>query len=191
MLPQDAGGAPCPHTLDADGSHEHLCSIGGAIDARHTALRTWVAEKLGDAEYGGTVAVEQPVAPPEVNKAGRVDVVCRRGGQRLLVGVAVASCATTYLDELARRRTDANRALRQAERRKSARYGDHVLAVAVEDTGRVGGGTRRLLRELAEQQEEETVAVAYRKLLADVQAVVLAATAAVLQSAHGLPPTPG
>mmetsp|Transcript_26729 Transcript_26729/g.86553 ORF Transcript_26729/g.86553 Transcript_26729/m.86553 type:complete len:110 (-) Transcript_26729:749-1078(-) len=54
---------------------------------------------------------------------------------------------------------------------------------------RAGNVTRRLLRELAEHHEEATP-TPFRRLLAEVQVVVLGATAAILQTASGLQPSP-
>ena len=183
-------GTQCSKLLDEYGLHELLCPLGGGVNDRHTSLRKWVADKLRDS-YGVRVQEEKPVAPPEVSVAGRMDVVCFRGSARLLIDTVVATPATTDTAELARRRYDAARALNEAERRKRKRYGDAVLAFAVEDTGRIGRGARRLLRELAELLEDESPCAAFRRLLAEVQHVVLGSTAALLQTARGLQPTPG
>ena len=113
-----------------------------------------------------------------------MDVVCWIGGAPLLVDVVVPSCTTTDAAEIKRRMVDPTRAIRVAERRKKTRYGDTVLAVAVEDTGRVGSGAQRLLRQLAAKQEDEDASIAYRRLLAEMQYVVLSATAVMLQGAR-------
>lgn len=97
------------------------CSLptGGGVEARHRDLRAWVADELRDA-YSPCVQIERDVVPPEVTKAGRMDVVCLREGRLLMIDVVVASASTTDAVELSRRRLDASRALRQAERRKQA-----------------------------------------------------------------------
>ena len=181
---RNAAGEPCPHILDDSGAHEFLCNIGGAVDGRHDGLRDWVADKVRDA-FGCRVATERPVQPPLVKTAGRMDVVCWIGGAPLLVDVVVPSCTTTDAAEIKRRMVDPTRAIRVAERKKKTRYGDTVLAVAVEDTGRVGSGAQRLLRQLAAKQEDEDASIAYRRLLAEMQYVVLSATAVMLQGARG------
>ena len=63
-----------------------------------------------------------------------------------------------------------------------------MLAFAVEDTGRLGLGAVRLLRDLAAEGEPDDPA-AYQKLAAELQHVVLSATATMLQIARGVVPT--
>jgi hypothetical protein len=119
-----------------------------------------------------------------------MNIICSRDGQQLLIDVVVATCATTNQAELSRRRVDASRAIRAAQRRKRQRYGDNVLPVVVEDSGRIGSGTRRLSRELAECREDTPTEQVLNSLLAKVQAIVLGATAAMMQKARGVQPTP-
>ena len=124
-----------------------------------------------------------------VKAPGRMDVVGWLGGVPLLIDVVVASVATTDAAETKTRTMDATRAVRSAERRKLQRYGDTVLAIAIEDSGRIGGGTRRFLKQLAARDAQDQPSVAYRRLLAELQHVVLGATAVMLQGARGAPQT--
>ena len=119
-----------------------------------------------------------------------MDVVAHRCGQRCLVDVVVGTTVTDNAAEVGRRAREPGRSLRIAASRKLTRYGPSVLAFAVEDTGRVGSGAVRLLKELAKEQEEDT-GVAYRHLVAEMQHVVLAATASMLQAARGQLPVFG
>ena len=140
--------------------------------------------------YEGHVGVERHVAPPRVRTACRMNIICSRDDQQLVIDVVVATCATTNQAELSRRHVDASRAIRAAQRRKRQRYGDNVLPVVVEDSGRIGSGTRRLSRELAECREDTPTEQVLNSLLAKVQAIVLGATAAMMQKARGVQPTP-
>lgn len=177
-----ADGTRCPHQLDDAGTHEILCAAGGLIDARHHRTRDWVAEKCHD-ELHCKISVERDVTLPLVTRAGRMDLIVHRADGPLLIDTVIASCATSNQEELSRRLADPTRALRDAETRKRNRYGAAVLPVAIEDTGRLGNGTKRLLRMLARQAEDP--GVSYRQLAGELQSLVLAATASLLQAARG------
>ena len=118
-----------------------------------------------------------------------MDIVADRFGQKLLIDVVVSTVATDQITERGRRSKEPGRSLRTAEGRKLARYGPSVLALAVEDSGRVGSGTVRLLRELAAAQDDVPAALEYRRLVAELQHVVLSATASMLQVCRGIVPT--
>ena len=126
---------------------------------------------------------ERPVSPPLVSSDGRMDVIASRHGHKLLADIVIGTTATVQERERARRVHEPGRSLKIAEARKFARYGPAVLAVAVEDTGRLGSGTVRLLRDLV--AEDEDPASEYRRLVAELQHVVLSATASMLQIARG------
>ena len=187
---QPVGPAPCGRAyrdsrpcgrvvVDADDAHQYVCPVQGLQEARHDRVVQWACEKIKE-HWGERVQSEQRVAPPLVRSEGRMDVVATRHGQCLLIDVAIATVATDSVAELTRRSREPGRALRTAEARKFARYGSAVLALAVEDTGRLGSGTRRLLRELAEAQEVVPVGVELGRLVAELQHVVLSSTATML-----------
>ena len=168
--------------------HEHVCPVGGLQDVRHTRVRKWMAERLKE-KFADQVSQEEPVNQPLVKSAGKMDVVARRHGETLLIDVVIATPLTTEPRERARRTREAGRSLRTAEARKLSRYGPKVLALAVEDTGRLGNGTVRLLRSLAAEEEIEDRAEACRRLVAELQHVVLGSTAVMLEIARGARPT--
>ena len=138
--------------------------------------------------WGCAVEEEVPVGRPLVSSDGRMDVVVHRHGQKLLIDVVVSTTATDQAAELARRRHEPGRSLRTAAVRKLTRYGPSVLAFAAEDSGRLGSGTIRLLKELAKEQGDDA-ALEYQRLASELQHVVLSATATMLQVARGQPPT--
>ena len=117
-----------------------------------------------------------------------MDRVATRYGQKLLVDVVVWTTFTDNATERERRSRTPGRSLRTAEARKLTRYGPSVLAFAVEDTGGLGSGTTRMLREIASEHEEDP-STEYRRLAAELQHVVLSATATMLQVARGQEPT--
>ena len=116
-----------------------------------------------------------------------MDVIARRLGHTLLIDVVVGTTASDNRREQARRAHEPGRSLRIAEARKFSRYGSSVLPMSVEDTGRLGSGTSRLLRALAEESDDASAE--YRRLAAELQHVVLSATASMLQAARGVVPT--
>ena len=158
------------------------------MDMRHNRVRKWTAEKSKEA-WGGKVLEERPVGPPQVRTPGRMDVIARREGVQTLIDVVVSSVATDVRREQERRAREPGRSLRTAEARKLTRYGEGVLAVAVEDTGRLGAGTMRLLRDWAECQDDLPPDVEYRRLAVELQHVVLSGTASMLQISRGVAPS--
>ena len=183
-----SSGIICGKSLDDAGVHEGICGVGGFVEARHDRIRDWSAARAKDYLHC-RVDTEHDVAPPVVKAAGRMDVVVARYGHNMFIDVVVASVATTNFREQARRSKEPGRSLRAADARKQSRYGSAVLPLSIEDTGRIGPGTMRFLKELAESQDLTPTGVEYRKLLAELQHVMLLGTAAILQSACGLTPT--
>lgn len=181
-------GAVCGKPLDASCTHEALCGVGGLVIERHDGIRDWLGSKLKEA-WGCPVQTEEPVEPPLVTSKGRMDVVATRSGAKTLVDVVVATVATIDPREQARRVKEPGRSLRVAEGRKMTTYGPSALAFAIEDTGRVGPGTSRLLMDLAMSQDLVPAADEYRRLLAELQHLMLSGTAAILQAAVGVVPT--
>ena len=168
--------------------HEGIFGVGGFVVARHDRIRDWAAARAKD-YLQCKVDVEQDVAPPVVKAAGRMDVVVAKYGHKLLIDVVVATVASSNAREQARRTKEPGRSLRTADARKLTTYGPAVLALSVEDTGRIGPGTVRFLKELAESQDMLPTGEAYRKLLAELQHIMLLGTTAILQAACGLTPT--
>ena len=126
--------------------------------------------------------------PPLVTTAGRMDLVVTKHGVKYLYDVVVSSAVTSDARELARRGKEPGRSLRTAAQRKAAKYGASVVALAIEDTGRVGPGMVRFLSELAKEQDACPASDEYRRLLAEVQHIMLLGTAAMLQRARGIDP---
>ena len=125
-------GQSCGHRLDNGGAHEYVCPVAGLQDARRTRIRRWVAEKIREC-WRCRVDEEEDVAPPLVTSAGRMDVVAKRHGQKLLADIVVGTIATDTPDERARRINEPGRSLRTASARKLTCYGPKVLAIAAED----------------------------------------------------------
>ena len=164
-----------------------MCPAGGGVIARHSRVVKWGAEKLK--EYRGCQAkVEQPVQPPLVTRVGRMDILANDLGKDLLVDVVICTSATDSQRERERRVNEPGRSLRTAEARKLAAYGPNVLALAVEDTGRLGSGAKRFIKDLAERQDVRSVADEYQRLQAELQHVVLSSTASMLQRCRGVVP---
>ena len=132
--------------------------------------------------------MEKDVGQPLVSCDGRMDIVCHNGGQPLLIDVVITGGQTENEQETQRRIRDPWRAVRASEARKRAKYGPNVLAFAVEATGRIGPSAKRLLLRLAVAKDEEPSA-AYHRLLAEMQHVVLAGTARMLQGSRGAAPS--
>ena len=181
------GGTACGHTLSDGGAHEYTCPVSGLQDARHTRVRKWLAERIREF-WACKVDQEVAVTQPLVRRDGRMDVIATRYGVKLLVDVVIGTTFTDNAAERERRALVPGRSLRSAEARKLSRYGPTVLAFAIEDTGRLGCGTVRLLRELAAVSERDA-SEEYRRLTAELQHVVLSATATMLQVARGQTPT--
>ena len=105
------------------------------------------------------------------------------------VDIVIPAIATTDVQELARRQHDSARALRAAAADKLKRYGPSVIAFAVDDSGRLGPQSVRFLRELARGLEPDDADREFVKLRAEVQHIVLQATASMAQAARGVPRT--
>jgi len=183
-----ASGQACGRALDSDGVHELVCPASGSVEARHTRVKNWLAERIRE-RWACPAQKEQPVEPPLVKRAGVMDIVAVKDGMTLLIDVVLATSATDNEPERQRRVKEPGRSLRTAEARKFTRYGPSVVAFAVEDTGRLGSGTARLLRALASEQEDVPAAEDFRKLVGELQHMVLSATAVLLQRARGVVPT--
>ena len=173
--------------LDPCATHEELCGVGGLVEARHDSIRDWSKAAVLDAG-DCTVEKEVDVSPPLVATEGRMDLMVTRQGVKHMFDVAVSSAARTNSLDMMRRTKELGRSLRTAEQRKAAKHGASVTALAIEDTGRIGPGTVRFLSELAKTQELIPVSQEYRRLLAEMQHVMLLGTAAMLRSACGLTP---
>ena len=118
-----------------------------------------------------------------------MDITARRPEGLLEVDVTIATVASRDHAELARRVREPGRAARNEVKNKLRRYGPSVLAFAIEDTGRLAPSTCRLLRELAGSQDEIPVQDEYHKLVRELQHIVLASSASMLQSSRGQPRT--
>ena len=118
-----------------------------------------------------------------------MDITAGRPERTLEVDVTIASVASFDQAELLRRIRDPGRAARLEIKKKLRRYGPSVLAFALEDTGRMSTGTCRLLRKLARGQDEVEENELYQKLVREVQHIVLANSASMLQAVRGQPRT--
>ena len=182
-------GQQCPAKIDPDGVHEALCNLGGGPLMRHNQVRDWLAEKVKEA-FGGRTQTEQPHPLANGRGNGRMDIKHDSSHGHLDIDVTVVSIHTSNVREAMRRQSDPNRALRAGIADKLATYGPGVLAFAVDDTGAISTPALRLLRRLALACGGEVLAP---KLLmnwrAELQHVVLQATAGMAQSACGAPRT--
>ena len=184
-----AAGGSCNRHLCDDGAHEYVCAVGGFPEFRHNRVRDWLAQQVREL-WACRVQTEEPVATPLVKSSGRMDVVAHRLGAKVLIDVVVGTTFSDNAAEASRRAREPGRSLRMAASRKLARYGPSVLPFTVEDTGRLGSGAMRLLKELAsETEQQEDIGAEYRRLVAELQHIVLGATASMLQAARGQPPT--
>ena len=114
-----------------------------------------------------------------------MDITARRPEGVLEVDVTIATVASTNQAELTRRAREPGRAARTEVKRKLQRYGPSVLAFAVEDAGRLAPGSCRPLRDLAASQTEKPVEEEYQRLVRELQHIVLAASASILQAVRG------
>ena len=183
-----ASGGTCGHSLDTDNAHEHYCGTGGGALQRHNRVLAWLANKIR--EYWLCAVREERATSADVQgRPGRMDITARRPEGTLEVDVTIASSASIDQAELLRRIRDPGRAARLEIKKKLRRYGPSVLAFALEDTGRMSTGTCRLLRELARGQDEVEENELYQTLVREVQHIVLANSASMLQAARGQPRT--
>ena len=104
---------------------------------------------------------------------------------KLEIDVTVGAVATVDRDEIARRVREPGRALRAAVGRKLRRYGAQVLAFAIDDCGRLAAGACRLLRDISQTHGPDDAAQEYGRLVAELQHIVLAASASSAQTARG------
>ena len=106
------------------------------------------------------------------------------------VDVTIPSLFSSNIREALRRQRDPMRAIRQATAEKHKTYGAGVLAFAADDVGGLGPKATRLLRTLAEhaggEAEATATTLAWR---AELQHIILQATAAAAQAARGQPRT--
>ena len=149
----------CPTILDEEGVHERICGAGGGITRRHNGGRQWLANKYR-AMTPAKVAEEKCGQPwtsnthqhrpkPEglIEKA-RIDIIVQ-DNEIELFDFVVATVACNDRDELMRRTREPGRAARQVVEGKRTRYGGHVTAFAIEDTGRLHPQAAMVLRQLA------------------------------------------
>jgi hypothetical protein len=103
------------------------------------------------------------------------------------VDIVVPSVATTDEQELARRRRDPTRAVRAAVAGKVERYGPSVVALAVDDAGRMAASTKRFLHALAQSLAPGDPQAEFCSLRAQLQHLVMQGTASMAQAARGAP----
>ena len=184
----NANGVRCARGLEGDEAHEHYCAVGGGALQRHNRAESWLASRMR--EYWCCPVREEYRTSEDIQgRPGRMDITARRPEGVLEVDVTIATVASVNQAELLRRTREPGRAARLEVKNKLRRYGPSVLAFAIEDTGRLAPGTCRLLRDLAGSQMESPVQEEYQKLVRELQHIVLAASASMLQSARGQPRT--
>ena len=178
----------CSSTMDPDGLHEVLCGIGGGPNIRHDRGRDWLAEKVKDA-CGGRTATEQ-AHPHADGTPGRMDIKHDSAFGHLDIDITIPSLFTTNRRELLRRQQDPTRAIRAAVAAKHSTYGSGVLAFVMDDIGAMGVKAHRLIHALAVQTVGEANAPATATAWkAELQHIVLQATASMAQAARGQPRT--
>ena len=108
----------------------------------------------------------------------------------LNIDVTIPSLHSSSVREALRRQHAPERAIRAGIADKLTTYGPGVIALAVDDTGAIGAGALRLLGQLAWQlggeSEGPRLLLSWR---AELQHIVLQATAGMAQGARGLPRT--
>ena len=123
-----------------------------------------------------------PAKPQGWIEKARIDIVVQDSEIELLDFV-VATVACNNRDELTRRTREPGRAARQAVEGKRTRYGGHVTAVAVEDTGRLHPTAARVLRQLARGASDPEVE--YSLLVAELQVKLFTSTMQLRRAALG------
>ena len=156
---------------------------------RHNRVREWLADKLRDS-FGGRTLTEQPHPYANGTAGGEMDIKHDSAFGHWDIDVTIVSISTSNVREALRRQTDPARALRGGVADKLRTYGPGVLAFAVDDTGAVGAGATRLLREMAVhlvgEHESARLLLAWR---GELQHIVLQSTAGMMQAARGVPRT--
>ena len=182
-------GRRCLSSMDSDGVHECLCNLGGGPLTRHNRVREWLADKLRES-FGGKTLTEQPHPLANSRGMGRMDIKHDSAFGHLDIDVTIPSIYTSNVREALRRQQAPERAIRGGVADKLTTYGPGVIAFAVDDAGAVGAGALRLLRRLAWQSggESEGPSLLLR-WRAELQHIVLQATAGMAQSARGVPRT--
>ena len=179
----------CQQPLHAHAAHEHLCGVGGFRDIRHNQCRDWVKERL-DESVGGRSLTEQP--HPYTNRPGmgRMDIKHDSCFGHLDIDITIPSIYSDNPRETLRRHQQPNRAIRDAIREKQRKYGASVLAFAVDDLGVLSHPATELLRRLAQRDSgEHNYRATLQAWKAEIQHMVLAATAGMAQAARGQPRT--
>ena len=183
----------CPTILDEEGVHERICGAGGGITRRHHGGRQWLANKYR-AMTPAKVAEEKmwpaldkehqptPAKPQCWIEKARIDIVVQDQDIELFDFV-VATVACNNREELARRIREPGRAARQAVDGKRTRYGGHVTAFAVEDTGRLHLQAARVLRQLARGASDPDGE--YNLLVAELQVKLFTSTMQLRRAALG------
>ena len=181
-------GVQCATNLERDKAHERHCPVGGGLIQRHNRCEGWLADKMRQ-YWRCPVREEKRTSNDIQGSPGRMDIIARRPEGTLQVDVAIASVASVDQAELKRRARDPGRAARAEVKKKLRRYGPSVLAFVLEDSGRLAPSASRLIRDLAGSQEEVPEEELYQKLVREVQHIVLANSASMLQAARGRPRT--
>ena len=154
----------------------------------HAETQTRLANKVRET-WQCPVQVEKRTSTDIQGAPGRMDITVRHPEGLLEIDVTVAAVASRDQAELLRRAREPGRAARPQVKRKLQRYGPSVLAFAIEDTGRLSPGASRLLRDLAASQEEISADEMYQKMVRELQHIVLASSANMLQAARCQPRT--
>ena len=182
-------GCRCSANVDDEGVHEALCNLGGGPSMRHNRVREWLVDKLRES-FGGKTLTERPHPTAGSTDIGRMDIKHDSAFGHFDIDVTIVSISTSNVRECLRRQRDPERALRAGVREKLVRYGAGVLAFAVDDAGGISAGAVRLLRRMAQQVAGENgSAMQLLKWRAELQHVVLQATAGMMQAARGVPRT--
>ena len=187
-------GTVCTCQLDPEGIHEELCNIGGGVNRRHNAVRTWLASKFRElthcriAEEYFVPTLDKDYAPSPAHPTGRsvrarIDVITQDDTDTTMYDVVIANIATTDKAELKRRTTEPGRAARLAAIGKRTRYDGHVIPFAIEDTGRLHPQAARTLHTLASHtiNPQDT----YPTLVAELQTIIFSTSMSFQRTARG------
>ena len=96
----------CSCQLDTEGVHEELCNIGGGVNRRHNAVRTWLASKFRELTH---CRIAEELYVPSLNKTrrptpahpdgqllrARIDVITQDDTDTTMYDVVIANITTT------------------------------------------------------------------------------------------------
>ena len=181
-------GTKCNAPLDREGHHACTCSIGGALDRRHNALRDRLATRLAADLQLATRTEQRCPQWDTVREDGklieaRLDIVVALGNTTYYIDVTVVDVLST---DLALERQRAKRpgiAAQTAEDKKLVKYpGPTTVPFAVESYGTIGTAGMAWLR-FAYQAKPH----ALQALLNEISALTQSHSSSMIMAASAAP----